>query len=392
MTAVQLVIRQPGQHQKRTISVDIDQDDTVECLERKLSDQLGISADFNVIFGGKRLDSKQLIKDLQLGFASYLTVTVKEKPVQEEGYEVVERVEEQDTQLPRTSSSFYVFCKKCDTLNTAKLRAYCNECSSSSILFINEPKEAADIINKGRVRVNCLDCEKETTCKFVFKCNQCNDETVFLFHISRNRTSSECLICGEVEDTVFILPCQHVSCVQCMSAYMEQAMKQWLLVYRKELGFSLACPMVDCNAVIADPHHFYLLGREGYRNFQSKSAEKFLEMQEGSVYCPHPECNAGFSVQEDRTISDSEADYVLCPECSRKFCVKCRNRGPCICHIEDQSVKLVKALSKPCPTCRVPTERNGGCAHMRCLNCGFEWCFLCEAEWGDGCQWDHWFD
>jgi len=40
--------------------------------------------------------------------------------------------------------------------------------------------------------------------------------------------------------------------------------------------------------------------------------------------------------------------------------------------------------TKPCPKCRRPIEKNGGCMHMTCSRqngCGHEFCWICLADW-----------
>uniref|UniRef100_A0A1I7STH4 RBR-type E3 ubiquitin transferase n=1 Tax=Bursaphelenchus xylophilus TaxID=6326 RepID=A0A1I7STH4_BURXY len=391
MDSVLIIVRKQGDSRRQHLLINIDPDDTISCLKKKIRRHLDSDEECNILFTGRRLDDAMKIRDLKLGPSTSLTATMKASEI--DGFEIVEKDYSSDNIVkPRPLTTFNVYCKNCAGVQAGKLRATCSVCSSTSILFTQEPNNHEDLILSNRITVRCLDCDTQTTCKFDFKCGECNEPSTLLYHIVPNRTRNECVICGEVEGTVFSLPCQHISCIPCITAYMEQIMRQWLFVYKRDVGFTLSCPMVDCAATVTDPHHFYVLGNDSYREYQNKSAQKYLEMQEGSIYCPFPECNAGFFVQPDSMIPESDANYVLCPECNRKFCVKCRNRNECICGIEDQSITLVNALSKPCPRCRVPTERNGGCAHMRCLNCTFEWCFLCESAWTDGCQWDHWFD
>jgi hypothetical protein len=40
-----------------------------------------------------------------------------------------------------------------------------------------------------------------------------------------------------------------------------------------------------------------------------------------------------------------------------------------------------RVTSKPCPGCRTPTERSGGCMHMVCTKpgCGLHWCWVCQV-------------
>jgi len=201
------------------------------------------------------------------------------------------------------------------------------------------------------------------------------------------------LICGEIEPVLFALDCAHTACIPCISAYLEQIHRQWLFVYKNDVGFTMRCIMTDCDGYIKDPHHFYLLGIENYKKYQQTAAEKFLCIQDGYQQCPHRECGASFIVT-DELNDDGENSKIICPECQRLFCLKCKSRGgDCTCNSEDKTADLIQKISKPCPRCKAPTERNGGCSHMRCLNCAqFEWCYICGKEWSDQCQWQHWFD
>ena len=41
-----------------------------------------------------------------------------------------------------------------------------------------------------------------------------------------------------------------------------------------------------------------------------------------------------------------------------------------------------RVISKPCPGCRTPTERDGGCMHMICTKpgCSLHWCWVCQVN------------
>jgi len=39
--------------------------------------------------------------------------------------------------------------------------------------------------------------------------------------------------------------------------------------------------------------------------------------------------------------------------------------------------------TKTCPTCRSPIEKNGGCMHMTCSRCYYEFCWLCRSDWNN---------
>ena len=48
---------------------------------------------------------------------------------------------------------------------------------------------------------------------------------------------------------------------------------------------------------------------------------------------------------------------------------------------DEESLRLLKATTKPCFHCGFPTERNQGCNHMTCPRCKGEWCWMCRGDW-----------
>jgi ariadne-1 len=81
----------------------------------------------------------------------------------------------------------------------------------------------------------------------------------------------------------------------------------------------------------------------------------------------------------------------LCSKCSIDFCFSCGNEPhqPARCidfaswrAIFGSSQYWVKKNAKPCPRCSVPIEKNNGCNHMRCSQCGHDFCWLCLTALG----------
>ena len=151
------------------------------------------------------------------------------------------------------------------------------------------------------------------------------------------------------------------------------------------------------------------MGSTNYEAFQRIAVEKYLSLQSGHQNCPF--CSSGFVVESDED-GENEANgaktrEIMCPECSRVFCKFCKERK-CTCNEvcfsfrflvcfepclqTNESLVTISKISKPCPRCEAPTERDGGCAHMRCISCGYDWCFICGQKWDIDCQFEHWFE
>ena len=102
---------------------------------------------------------------------------------------------------------------------------------------------------------------------------------------------------------------------------------------------------------------------------------------------------------------------VACRDCGFVFCRDClqgAHIGPCLPCLQstpeqgssaptllpgdpratraswvgaDPSSVTIRVISKPCPGCRTPTERDGGCMHMICTKpgCALHWCWVCQV-------------
>ena len=59
------------------------------------------------------------------------------------------------------------------------------------------------------------------------------------------------------------------------------------------------------------------------------------------------------------------------------------------------SQKAIEKFTKQCPNCNVPVEKRGGCNHMNCIMCHFDWHWNCKCPYPshvDGCNFTNVFD
>lgn len=51
---------------------------------------------------------------------------------------------------------------------------------------------------------------------------------------------------------------------------------------------------------------------------------------------------------------------------------------------EAESCNWITSHTKKCPKCNVAIEKNGGCNHIRCWSCGYDFCWICFNRWVRG--------
>ena len=347
------------------------------------------------------------------------------------------QLEEARLNFPKTSSDerqityyYFVFCNSCKKLMNGKLRVICNKCKNGTIVLDRDPKEWDDVLIPDRISGICQseDCNGNRAL-FYFKCvsksHKSTDDfesnrAVVLHLIRHNSIDVPCLVCTEVKDTVLVFPCvsKHVICLDCFKDYCISRLSERRFIIDDQMGYSLDCPVGCPQSLIRETHHFKLMSETDYEKYQRFGAEECV-LNAGGVLCPQPGCGAGI------LLDDSDPDIcsrITCGSCGFVFCRKCLQGfhiGDCLSEDSEFNVipntsafltvdqtnadqskwddmltrTAIKLSTKPCPKCRTPTERNGGCMHIVCTRsqCGFNWCWICQTEWNRDCMGNHWF-
>lgn len=185
-----------------------------------------------------------------------------------------------------------------------------------------------------------------------------------------------CRICGEPEpETDFItLSC---GCTFCKNTVREWTLAQCEWYYQGD--FQIRCPEGEKSHALSEEDIERALTRKQYSLY-----EKFVlrrTLMRDSVF---------------KTCSASDCDYVgwvnTATRCTLKLqCEKCGNEWAepsmrplynkvfefCTGNGEFFSELWKELWAKFCPKCACPIERNGGCCHMTCKNCEYEFCWYC---------------
>lgn len=68
-------------------------------------------------------------------------------------------------------------------------------------------------------------------------------------------------------------------------------------------------------------------------------------------------------------------DYHAPTDCHiiKKWLTKCAD--------DSETANYISAHTKDCPKCHICIEKNGGCNHMQCYTCKYDFCWMCLGDW-----------
>ncbi|CAI5637104.1 unnamed protein product [Oreochromis niloticus] len=225
-----------------------------------------------------------------------------------------------------------------------------------------------------------------------------------------DRLGSEC---------VKLSPCGHVFCRACLCEFCTVQITEGNVR-------GVTCPQADCAGAPTPAQVQSLVGEKLFDRYDRLLLQNTLDSMSDVTYCPRTSCGSA-------VILEKSSKAVLCSECGFAFCVTCKRtyHGLEECetkkkHARDALQTILKSLDLPqsqegvsallndykhgskerkrllvsrygnmlvtlesnlndtwlannsrcCPHCFSRIEKNGGCDHMLCSQCGqdFNWC------------------
>ena len=199
-----------------------------------------------------------------------------------------------------------------------------------------------------------------------------------LEQIGNDRVKS-CEICYEIKEissffTISI--CGHSFCRDCIKNFFQEKINSAQVV-------KISCP-AGCN---------YDFQEEEIRKIfvnEPKMFEKYLKFKYVTLINldPHKMWCPGNNCDNILTRNGNEIK-IKCDKCGLETCFNCRlawhEKATCEKAMEKE-FKLYKRKFqiKNCPKCKSRIEKNGGCNHMRCSSCNYEFCWLCMRHYKFG--------
>lgn len=151
---------------------------------------------------------------------------------------------------------------------------------------------------------------------------------------------------------------------------------------------TIPCLHPSCSESIPDSDVFTLTEPEIYQKYKRFQDLAEVSSIPASRWCPKPDCNT--AVVGDPL--DENFPCLVCTKCATKFCSDCglewhpnftckENAKRTRTSRDKKSDKWrAKHKVRKCAQCAVDIEKDSGCNHMKCVTCGYEFCWICMKQ------------
>lgn len=200
--------------------------------------------------------------------------------------------------------------------------------------------------------------------------NKWSTEIIALNNSKIVKYISECIVCYDTSNLVYVNECDHVICKECLEQYIT-------------INKSLACPGFKCNSVI----HLNTLDRDLAELCKVFIINNYIDLNPNVFYCPSkPHC--GYIIITSIYNNDTTTSCI----CGVNICIKCKesdNHEPLSCKdnvawnnvISNGNTKYISTRCRICPWCGKLGERVSGCNHMTCTtDRSKHWCWACGGK------------
>ncbi|XP_060045824.1 cullin-9 isoform X2 [Erinaceus europaeus] len=192
----------------------------------------------------------------------------------------------------------------------------------------------------------------------------------------------------EPDSSLPSLCCRHYCCKSCWNEYLTTRIEQNLVL-------NCTCPIADCSAqptgafiraIVSSP--------EVISKYEKALLRGYVESCSNLTWCTNPQgcdrilCRQGLGCG----TTCSKCGWASCFTCSfpeAHYPASCGHMSQWVddggyydgMSVEAQSKHLAKLISKRCPSCQAPIEKNEGCLHMTCAKCKHGFCWRCLKSW-----------
>ena len=179
--------------------------------------------------------------------------------------------------------------------------------------------------------------------------------------------------------------CLHYFCDSCIKKYLTHQINNGIVL-------DIKCIMAGCPHLYTSEEIRSNVSNEIYRKYLRFYGIqiKLRNPEKTYINCPFVDCDELVditNIQENNIICG--IGHVFCKECLK---IGGHSKANSICKKNELNLELFNELKqknpsnihqnyKQCPECKVLIEKNDGCNQMKCLNCGYSFCWLCLREY-----------
>lgn len=190
---------------------------------------------------------------------------------------------------------------------------------------------------------------------------------------------SECQICFEKvqPEKMCALSCNHFFCLDCWKEHCEQM--------NKNGSSHVFCMECGCKRKLLLSDIVNLCGRKTADMMKERLKDVSVNISREFKKCINPKCDLSIGLDALGLCNVAKCS------CGTRICWKCGEKAhaPLKCSdiqkwnnlIGNESNMWISFNTKQCPKCHMRIEKTGGCNHMVCSSCKYEFCWICEHEW-----------
>lgn len=186
----------------------------------------------------------------------------------------------------------------------------------------------------------------------------------------------------------FCMECKHLACLDCYQTYVKGKINDGV-------SESLGCAQYKCGIKLNKTAVATLFPDEPaivnkYSDFLLK---EYVRAMDRLSFCPAPDCEFIIECPTIKRIDPEKLVPRVKCNCGHAFCFSCNNvdHRPATCSIsnawlkkcrdDSETANWIRANTQECPKCHSIIEKNGGCNHMTCKQCRYEFCWVCLGSW-----------
>ncbi|CAD8050632.1 unnamed protein product [Paramecium sonneborni] len=182
---------------------------------------------------------------------------------------------------------------------------------------------------------------------------------------SQDLNLNQCPICQEQKGDNFELGCKHKFCRKCLEQYLNLKIDEGIVM-------QINCPIC----------YYEIQYEEVVQNIQQNELDKYAKFRTQSFaekdptvrHCPNKQCELYVQLDTKRC------------QCGQEICIDCGNQyhGMSSCDELMDSIFVLDSRQEKiqrCPKCKIIVQKEGGCNHMTCKRCQYQFCWICRRKY-----------